>query len=276
MIRPKNAKNRNFECELSVVIPAFEEAKRLPPHLETIRQYLLGKPGGYEVIVVDDGGQDGTADLVQKLRRDWSQLKLMRHSQNIGKGAALRTGLAAARGRSILMTDADGATPITEEKRLRAALIDGADIAVGSRLLTDIEVRRNRHPIRYLLGYVFAAYVRRFLALPVSDPQCGFKMLRAEIAQELLPACDEPGYLFDAQLLLYATRRGFRIADVPVSWREIPGSKVRRFRDGWRMLRGLVRIRRRTRRTISINRHFHGRSDPSCRKSHETRPSGSE
>lgn len=229
---------------MSVVIPALNEAERLPPFLTAVRRYF-GKSGlRYEVVVVDDGSRDGTAAVVETFRRDWPALRLLRHPHNCGKGAALRTGIEAAQGRLILLTDADGATPIEEEAKLRAALASRADIAVGSRLLWDDATHRHRKPVRGLLGKMFATCATRALRLPVTDPQCGFKLLRAEAVAGLLSGCVEPGYLFDAELLLHASRQGLRIADVPVSWREVPGSKVSRYRDGGRMLWGLARLRR--------------------------------
>jgi dolichyl-phosphate beta-glucosyltransferase len=226
---------------LSVVIPAYNEAIRLPPYLLSIREYLERTlAGNYEVVVVDDGSQDGLSDLLEKRRVEWPQLCLHRHRANRGKGAAVRTGMLAARGTFLLFADADGATPIEEEQLLRAALAGGADLAIGSRLLDDGAFKRSKRLLsRDLAGRSFAWLVRQFLGLPLRDTQCGFKMFRREAGQTLFRLCREPGYLFDLEVLIRAQQLGFRTAEVPVRWRDVPGSKVRLLRDGWKMARGL-------------------------------------
>src|SRR6187455_1126495 len=168
--------------ELSIVIPAFNEAKRLPPFLKQVTTYCQRTLSGrWEAIVVDDGGKDDLAGALQGMAR---QVAIVRHPANRGKGAALRTGFAAARGRLVLFADADGATPIAEEAKLRAAIGGGAALAIGSRLVADAKVTRERTNERGLGGRVFAAVARRALALPFLDTQCGFKMLDRERCRE--------------------------------------------------------------------------------------------
>ena len=168
------------ETALSLILPALDEARRLPPYLQSVRAYLeqsFRQP--YEVIVVDDGSRDETAAVVERLAGQWPQLRLLRHAQNEGKGAAVRTGVLAARGEFLLFADADGATPIEEHARLAAAIAQGADVAIGSRLAADPAIRRSRHWYRGLTGKLFAFAARRLLRIPVLDTQCGFKMFRA-------------------------------------------------------------------------------------------------
>ena len=171
---------------LSIVLPAYNEAGRLPRYLESIRNYL-GVPGRhpYEVIVVDDGSSDHLLTALARTRDGWPQLQVIRHPRNLGKGAAVRTGVLAAAGDWILFADADGATPIEEERKLAAALAAGADLAVGSRLIADERVKRRRTWGRAALGRAFAALARRMFSLPVRDTQCGFKMFRSARAQRL-------------------------------------------------------------------------------------------
>jgi dolichyl-phosphate beta-glucosyltransferase len=229
----------------SVVVPAYQESCRLPSYLALMRRYLdLVFLDGYEVIVVDDGSTDDLAASLLEHSGPWPQLSVVRHSRNLGKGAALQTGMRAASAPFLLLADADGATPIEEEKRLRQALEGGAAIAVGSRLLRHPGAAVERVPSRQLSGKVFSFLVRSLFGLPVRDTQCGFKMFRREVALALLPHCCEAGYLLDLEILAWAHRLGYRIAEVPVSWRDMPGSKVRLLRDGWAMLRGLFRLRR--------------------------------
>lgn len=230
---------------LSVVVPAYNESQRLPPYLDRIRSYLTNSYGGhYELIVVDDGSQDSTPHLMQELSQSWPQLKLVRHTRNRGKGAAVRTGMLAACGDMLLLADADGATPIDQEKKLRRALEAGADIAVGSRLVPGAEVERRRFFHRRWLGRTFALLARVLLHLQVCDTQCGFKMFRRNVAQHLFQLCREPGYLFDLEILVRAQELGYQLAELPVRWADIPGSKVRLVRDGWKMFRGLLKMRR--------------------------------
>jgi dolichyl-phosphate beta-glucosyltransferase len=227
--------------QLSLVIPAYDEATRLSSYLVSIRAYCQGAGLVHEVLVVDDGSQDGTAAMVSSHAADWRQLALIRHGANRGKGQALRTDVAAARGELILMADADGAAPIAEEAKLRQALARGADIAIGSRLLATEGVERSR--LRRATGAAFAWTVRQVLDLRVRDSQCGFKMFRRHVAQRLFAMCQEGGYLIDPEILLHARRLGYRVAETPIAWRDVPGSKVRPLRDGWRMLTGLWRLR---------------------------------
>jgi dolichyl-phosphate beta-glucosyltransferase len=232
--------------ELSLVVPAYNEATRLPPYLATIRPYLRGSFGDHhEVLVVDDGSDDALADHLRPLTTDWPQCAVLRHEHNRGKGAAIRTGIAASRGQLVLFADADGATPIAEERKLRHAVAEGAALAVGSRHLHAEGTTRERVWHRRLGGRLFARLAGLLLGLPISDTQCGFKMLRGDVGRQLADLCREPGYLFDLELLLWARRLGYPVAEVAVCWREIPGSKLRLARDGPALLWGLWKLRRR-------------------------------
>ncbi|SIO56353.1 dolichyl-phosphate beta-glucosyltransferase [Singulisphaera sp. GP187] len=234
-----------MEVELSIVIPAYNEARRIPRYLEAIRcHYASLSLGRYEAIVVDDGSRDGTGDVVRRAAADWPQLVLIEHPTNRGKGAAVRTGMLAARGALVLFADADGATPICEERKLRGAISAGADVAVGSRRGNPDRPEANRPWYRELAGRTFSKLARSYLTLSIADPQCGFKMFGRDLVSPLFGPCREDGYLFDLFVLGAATRMGCRIDEVPVTWVEIPGSKVNLLRDSWRMLTGLERIRK--------------------------------
>ena len=235
-----------MSADLSLIIPAYNEAQRLPQFLESVRSYLADRyPGGHEVIVVDDGSADATTDVVETFRESWPQLRLIAHSQNRGKGAAVRTGMLAAEGDVLLFADADGATPITEEKRLRPAINAGAHVAVGSRLVAAQGVVRQRNWRRAAAGRVFARFARWMVPVSVRDTQCGFKMFQRDAARRLFTMSQEQGYVFDLELLALADRLGYRIAEVPINWTEIPGSKLRMTREWKNILAGLLRLRRR-------------------------------
>jgi dolichyl-phosphate beta-glucosyltransferase len=157
----------------------------------------------------------------------------------------------------LVFADADGATPIAEEQRLRAALADGAVVAIGSRHFAGNAADRGKRLVgRGVAGKCFARLVRRLFGLSVLDTQCGFKMFRREAGQFLFRLCRESGYLFDLEVLVRARRLCFQIAEVPVSWRDVPGSKVRLLRDGWRMASGLWALRRRLLRDETSHGQF--------------------
>jgi len=226
------------------VLPAYNEAARLPPFLATVHAYLDGLGQSYELIVVDDGSQDGLAGELERRARAWPQLRVMRHPENRGKGAAVRTGVLAARGELLLFADADGATPIEEHARLEAAIEAGADLAIGSRRLPGPGVRRERHLFRGLSGALFAVIARLVLGLPVSDTQCGFKMFRGAVGRRLFSITREDRFLFDLELLALAGRLGYRTVEVPINWREIPFGSFHPLRELPRLVTGLWRLRR--------------------------------
>jgi dolichyl-phosphate beta-glucosyltransferase len=231
---------------LSLVLPAYNEAARLPPYLAAVRSYLAGRyPARYEVIVVDDGSRDGLPGMLRAIAADWPELRVIRHNQNSGKGAAVRTGMLAARGELLLFADADGAAPIEEESRLADAIDAGADLAVGSRLLRGPDRRRSRTWFRGLVGRLFAGAARSVLRVSVRDPQCGLKMFRAAAGGQLFQRVQEPRYLFDLELLVLAQRLGYRCVEVPISWREVPGGHLHFVRDLPGILAGLWRLRQR-------------------------------
>jgi dolichyl-phosphate beta-glucosyltransferase len=231
--------------EMSLVIPAYNERRRLPGFLDSVRDYLSDElNGSYEAIVVDDGSGDATANWLSELQECWPQLILLRHTQNQGKGAAVRTGVLAAAGKLLLFADADGTIPILEERPLRNAIGAGADIAVAVRRRWHNDDSCRRTKLRGLAGRIFSNLAWWVAGTPVRDPQCGFKMFRTDVARGLFAACPENGYLFDLHILGAASGLRLRIAEIPVSWHDVAGSKIRLVRDSWRMLRGLFAVRR--------------------------------
>ncbi len=232
--------------DLSVVIPAHNEATRILPHLHSIAEYLSSQRRSYEIIVVDDGSLDETATVVREFARHLPSISLISLSTCVGKGGAVRHGMLAATGRLHLFTDADGATAITELDRLEQAIRAGADVAIGSRSLAsqrrDFTVNARWH--RTVLGGYFNAIVRMGGIRGISDTQCGFKLFEKSVARDLFSVSTINGYGFDLELLYVAHQRGYRVTEVPVNWSDQPGSKVRVLRDGFAMLRELARVRR--------------------------------
>lgn len=235
----------HWSPQWSIIIPAYNEAIRLPGYLKDVLAYLEGRDEPFEVIVVDDGSRDGTAERVREVAAARSTVVVHALGENRGKGHAVRVGMERARGALRLMADADGATPIAEVARLEAALRAGADLAVGSRVLDDPTVVRQVRTHRWLSGHVFNFLVRRLGIEGVVDSQCGFKLFRGPVAEALFPLVGTDGFGFDVELLLLAQRRGYRVAEVAVNWADQPGSKVGVLRDGPRMLREVLAARRR-------------------------------
>ena len=232
--------------DLSVVIPAHNEATRILPHLHSITKYLSSRRRSYEIIVVDDGSLDETATIVREFARLLPSVRLIRLPTCVGKGGAVRHGMLAATGRLQLFTDADGATDITELDRLEQAIQAGADVAIGSRSLAsrhrDFTVNARWH--RTILGGCFNAIVRMGGIRGIRDTQCGFKLFERAVAYDLFSVSTINGYGFDLELLYVAQLRGYRVTEIPVNWSDQPGSKVRVLRDGLAMLRELAIIRR--------------------------------
>ena len=231
----------------SIVIPAFNEAHRLPPYLEEVAGFFDGRGEPYELLVVDDGSTDGTVAAARALAGRHPAVRVLPLGRNRGKGAAVRAGMLAATGALRLFTDADGATPITELKRLEPALAAGADVVIGSRVLVDPAVSVRTRPHRVAAGRIFNWLVARLGLRGVADSQCGFKLFTGTAARMLFGALRTEGFAFDMELLLRAQATGCRIAEVAVNWADQEGSKVGVLRSGPGMLAQIVRARWRVR-----------------------------
>ncbi|MFO1406403.1 MAG: dolichyl-phosphate beta-glucosyltransferase [Steroidobacteraceae bacterium] len=233
------------EIEVSVAIPAYNERERLPRYLPEVLAHLRAQPYSWEVIVADDGSSDGTGEFVAGVAATEPRLRLVSRARNGGKGRAVLDAIEVARGRHVLVADADGATPIRELEALRAAVGDGAEIAIGSRVAPRAGRVRERAALRAVIGKVFYGLVN-FLAVPgIGDTQCGFKLLRRDVARAVFRELGEFGWAFDVEILYRAQLAGYRVAEVAVEWHEIAGSKLRPVRDASRMLVSLFRIRAR-------------------------------
>jgi len=235
--------------DLSVVIPAYNERERLPRTLEAIGSYLQARGGKSEVIVVDDGSRDGTAEAaaaeVAGLRERGVAVDLLRHAENRGKGAAVRTGFAASSGEVVLFSDSDLSTPIEDTERLLEAIRGGADVAIGSRAVEHRRLVEKHQPWRReLMGRVFNLLVQAVLLPGLHDTQCGFKAFTGDAGRRLLAATRSDGFEFDVEVLYRARRARLRIAEVAVRWRHAEGSRVSAVRDSARMFLALFRIRR--------------------------------
>jgi dolichyl-phosphate beta-glucosyltransferase len=228
---------------LSLVVPAYNEALRLPRTLDTIRNHLEAAGEDYEVIVVDDGSGDGTAGEAKRKAEGWRQLSVVRLSVNAGKGAAVREGMLRARGDHRAFSDADLSTPLDELARLQACLGGDCHVAIASRDLpgSNIEVRQSGP--RELAGKTYNRLLRLLLLPGIHDSQCGLKVFTAEAAVTCFTPLRTMRFGFDAEVLLRARRQGWSIAEVPVRWSHVEASRVTAGRDAPRMLLDLLLVR---------------------------------
>jgi dolichyl-phosphate beta-glucosyltransferase len=232
--------------DLSIIIPAYNEGQRLGRGLSRIREYFAGQPvgiAGIEIIVVDDGSTDDTAQIAQQWARDIPSLRLVSNGKNRGKGFSVRHGMLEARGRVAIFTDADLSSPIEESAKLLTAIHAGNDVAIGSRAIDRslISVRQSR--FRESAGIIFNSFVRLFTGLPIHDTQCGFKAFVRERCGVVFEQQRIERFGFDPEVLFLAQRHGLRTAEVPVRWAHDPGTKVHMVRDSLLMLGDLVYIR---------------------------------
>lgn len=233
---------------LSLIIPAYNEERRLPDTLSTIQQYLASQPYQAEVLVVDNGSQDRTAEVAQSYAHDDAGLRLLKE-QRRGKGLAVRRGMQEATGEYRFICDADLSMPIEELNRFLPPALTEFDIAIASREVPGA-VRYGEPAYRHWIGRVFNTLVR-VLALPdFHDTQCGFKCFTAAAAESLFQQQQLDGWSFDVEVLFLAVRRGYRVVEVPISWYYNPGSRVSLFSDSWHMFTDLLRIRRNWRRGV--------------------------
>lgn len=229
--------------DLSIVVPAYNEERRLPPTLIDMIDYFDASALSYEIIVVDDGSSDATTDVVRKFERVRDQVRLIVLARNSGKGHAVRVGALNSRGKRVLFADADGATPIKETTRLLAALDEGFDVAIGSRAIASHETKVSTVIHRKLLGRIFNRCVNFFILPGIADTQCGFKIFTRDAAQFLFQHQRSDRFSFDVELLFLARKAGFSIKEVPVNWTNIPGSKVNLAVDAALMFRDIFRFR---------------------------------
>jgi dolichyl-phosphate beta-glucosyltransferase len=226
---------------LSIVIPAYNEEKRLPGSLDAILEFVGGRYESVEVIVVDDGSRDGTADCVREYAASHHAVRLLQNPGNRGKGYAVRRGMLQAKGEWILSTDADLSSPITEIDRLFSAVSSaGAEVAIGSRALDRSLVGVHQPASREYAGRVFNFVMRLITGLKFQDTQCGFKLYRGALARELYSRCQTDGFLFDLEIILRAKKAGARIAEFPVTWSCDPDSRLR---PGRTAIRTIVEMR---------------------------------
>jgi dolichyl-phosphate beta-glucosyltransferase len=230
---------------LSVILPAFNEEKKIEADLQAALDYFRAQPYSFEVIAVDDGSSDGTASkLTVWQERTPEAVRAICYRPNRGKGHAVRTGMLAARGRHRMFADAGLCVPFTETSKGLAALERGYDVAIGSRKLAASRILAAQPAYRQWGSRVFGAAVRGLMGLSeITDTQCGFKFYTGAAAERLFGASRIDGFMFDAEILIQARRLGLRVYEFPVEWRADPDSRYRPFSGSLRNLAELARIR---------------------------------
>jgi len=227
----------------SFVIPAYNESVRIRPTLHALLRQVQEQNWDAEILVVNDGSSDDTAQIVREYGKLHPQILLVENPGNRGKGYSVRNGMLHARGDICLFTDADLSSPLTEAQKLFDAIGQGADIAIGSRWLR-VELQTERQPLyRQAFGRIFNLVLRVILGLRFADTQCGFKAFRRDAAQRIFPLQKIERWGFDPEILFLARRAGLRVEEVPVLWAHSEGTRLHPFRDGLRMFAEVLRIR---------------------------------
>ena len=228
---------------LSIVIPAFNESARIEQTLGRVMECVEARSWDAEVLVVDDGSSDGTAEIVERWMQRFARLHLVRNPGNRGKGYSVRNGLLQAAGDVVMFTDADLSAPMEEAERLMAAIEDGADVAIGSRWLDRTRQTIHQPLYRRFFGRCFNRLTRTVMGLPFRDTQCGFKAFRREAAQTIFRLQTIERWGFDPEILFIARKLKYRIVEVPVTWGHDARSRISYLRDGLKMLEEMGVIR---------------------------------
>jgi glycosyltransferase involved in cell wall biosynthesis len=227
----------------SIVIPAYNESARIPATLQSVVQCVRSSGWSAEVIVVDDGSRDTTADVVRAFAETAPEVRLIQNPGNRGKGFSVRNGILQALGEIVMFSDADLSAPIEEAERLFAAIAGGADIAIGSRWLERTRQTIRQPLYRQFFGRCFNGVTRMVMGLHFADTQCGFKAFTRDAAQTVFQLQTIERWGFDPEILFIALKRGYRVEEVPVSWAHDERTRMSYLKDGMRMLQDIAIVR---------------------------------
>jgi len=227
----------------SIIIPAYNEGKRIPATLRSVVDCIRARSWDAEVVVVNDGSQDDTAAVVREIAESAPEIRLLENPKNCGKGYSVRHGILHALGDIVMFTDADLSSPIEEAEGLFAAIAEGADMAIGSRWLATSRQTHRQPLYRQFFGRCFNLLTRMVMNLPFADTQCGFKAFTRSAAQTVFQLQTIERWGFDPEILFIALKRGYRIKEVPVSWAHDARTRISYLRDGMQMLKELAIVR---------------------------------
>lgn len=228
---------------LSVVVPAYNEEKRIEQPLARVVGYLRNHFNHWELIYSDDGSKDKTREKLSELQKIYPEIKVVGTPQNHGKGSAVRTGMLAASGDTVLFSDTDFSSPIEEIEKLFASLQNGYDIAIGSRGLSESNIEVHQAWPREMMGKLFNTLLRSLLPIEFMDTQCGFKMFNRKATDIILPRMHLDGFAFDVEMLIIAQVNRLQIAEVPVVWKNVLDSRVHPIRNSLEMIRDVLKVR---------------------------------
>jgi len=227
----------------SIVIPAYNESARIPATLQSVLETIRSRGWEAEVVVVNDGSRDNTAEVVREIARTAPEIRLLENPSNRGKGYAVRHGILEALGDVVMFSDADLSSPMEEAEGLFAAIANGADIAIGSRWLATSRQTHRQPLYRQIFGRCFNLLTRMVMNLPFADTQCGFKAFTRAAAQTVFQLQTIERWGFDPEILFIALKRGYDIKEVPVSWAHDARTRISYLRDGLQMLKELAIVR---------------------------------
>lgn len=234
---------RQRELYLSLVIPAFNEEARIGKNLGRLLSFLRSQSYASEVIIVDDGSRDRTAEVVQEIGRESSSLRMLRNDINLGKGGAVRAGMLEGKGQFLFFSDADLSVPIEILPDFLAQLENHCDVAIGTRQKVGARILIHQPFYREFMGKVYTRLSNRILGLQASDFTCGFKGFRREAARELFSRQRLTRWSFDSEILYLARLKGYRVLEIPVTWSDDEATKVKLWKDVISSFLGLIQIR---------------------------------
>ena len=228
--------------DISIVVPAYNEEKRIKRTLNKIYDYFEKSRLQFEIIIVDDGSKDDMEKVVKEFAQTHSEVKLIKYEKNKGKGAAVKTGVLASKGNLVLFSDADLSTPIEEFEKLKQAIDKGYDIAIGSRGLPESRIFIHQSKSREFSGKLFNFFIRIFIKLPFEDTQCGFKLFKHNVTEQIFPQLTIFRFVFDVEILWLARKFNYKIKEVPIVWENSNKSSVSFFSTSPSVMKEMIKI----------------------------------
>lgn len=225
------------------MVPAYNEEKRIAQTITKIRNYLSQQNYLSEIIVVDDGSDDKTAEHATETLKGVKKGQILSRYKNLGKGYSVKEGILRAEGSIILFSDADLSTPIEELDKFLPWLEKGFDVIIGSRALPDSDIQVHQSFFRESMGKIYNIFVRILILKGIKDTQCGFKLFRRKAAMDIFSRIKTKGFSFDVEVLLLSRKLGYCIKQIPVRWRNSPESKVKIWSSSIKMFLDLWQIR---------------------------------
>ncbi len=227
--------------QISVVIPAYNEEKKLEPSLQRITEYLEKNFKDYEVLLIDDGSKDTTVEIANKFKE--KKVKIIQNPKNMGKGFSVKLGMINAKYDPILFSDADLATPIEETEKFLATIQKGYDVVVASRNIEGAKITVEQPKYRQVLGKAFPLIVKNMILPDFKDTQCGFKMFKKNAARKIFPRQTIQRWAFDVEVMFIAKKLGYKIKELPVTWTDKGDSKLSPVKDSLKMFNEILKIK---------------------------------